>query len=355
MHAHPGIGRYIRELVTRLPPMDSSDELIFMAGKDFFSRFPSISGHKRRVLGSGIYSLSEQLELPVRARGLKLLHVPHFNIPLLFSGRLAVTVHDLTYWHDAGASRSALGQPYAGALFKAIQKKAAAVITVSEATKQDLLTQFPGFDPRRVLVIYEAASSIFNPIPDPAQAARLRQQHSLAAPYVLFVGSLKAHKNIPRLIQAMSLVRGRGLPHELVLVGRSDARSRDLLRLVSEHTFVRYLGEVPDEELVSLYQAADLFVMPSLREGFGLPLLEAMACGTPCISSNLSSLPEILGPDGLYFDPHRVDGLSELIYNVLQNRELRNKMSAQVLGRAKQFSWEHTARRTWEVYRHILG
>jgi glycosyltransferase involved in cell wall biosynthesis len=182
-----------------------------------------------------------------------------------------------------------------------------------------------------------------------------KTKQEFSKPFVLFVGTLKSHKNVPALLDAMERVRRRGLDHELVLAGKKDKRSGELLSRISRLSWVRVLGEVTDPALCCLYNLADLFVLPSFREGFGLPVLEAMACGAPVICSNRSSLPEIAGDAALFFDPLRVDALEELIYNVLINRELREKMSKAGMDRARHFSWEKTAQKTLEVYRRVLG
>ncbi|HTL70447.1 MAG TPA: glycosyltransferase family 1 protein [Candidatus Eisenbacteria bacterium] len=332
---HPGIGRYIRELL---------HEMVAVQGLPV----------RRLQLSAPVYGWREQIELPLRARGVEALHVPHFNIPVFYRGRLVVTVHDLTYLHDAKASRSSLGPAYAKFLFGQIAARADAVLAVSGATRDDLLNSFPRMDPQKVVVTHEAASPVFRPAEDREAAGRLVRSAGVEGPYVLAVGSLKPHKNYERLLAAMEEARRRGLPHELVVIGRPDPRRPEIEAALRVRPFVRYLGERSDAELAAFYNHADLFVFPSLREGFGLPLLEAMACGTPAAASNVSSLPEVGGEAACYFDPLKIDAIAEVLYNVLENRELRQKMSAAGLVRARSFSWEKTADRTRRVYEQVL-
>jgi len=363
MWGHPGIGRYIRELSSHLLREPFEGEFIFLADPQFKEK--GLEGVRAngaavsyRRAKSGIYSLNEQFEIPRLARDLDLLHVPHFNAPVFFKGKMVVTIHDLIYFHNLGASKSRFARAYLSFLLKSIQKKAGAVITVSEYTKKDLLKNFPSFRPELVFVTYEAASPIFTKLEDKERLERVRQKRALKKPFVLFVGSLKAHKNIPTLIKALDYLRAKkGLEHELVLVGRGDSahHNKELVDLMFGHAFVRYLGELEDEELVSLYNLADLFVLPSFWEGFGLPVLEAMACGTPVASSDRTSLPEIVGDAGRLFNPDRVDALIDVLYNILANNELRKKMSSMGIERAKLFSWQRLAAQTLGIYRKALG
>lgn len=347
---HAGIGRYVRELARGLAA--SGRDALLLADERCALRaaLPSLGFRAAR---SRIYTLAEQFEVPRLARGAALLHVPHFNVPLAWRGRLVATVHDLIYLRDPSASRSRFGPAYVRLLLGAVRRRAAAVLTVSEATKRDLV-ELVRLDPAKVHVTPEAASPVFRPISVRPELEDVRHKYGLAAPYVLHVGTLKPHKNVPRLVAAVDRVRARGLPHELVLVGRKDPRRPDLAALVESRPFVRHLGAVPDEDLAALYNAADAFVLPSLVEGFGLPLVEAMACGTPCLASDRSSLPEVLGDAGKTFDPDRVDALEEVLYNVLSDRELRQTMSEAALRRARCFSWRNTVEATLKVYDSVL-
>ncbi len=361
MSDHPGIGRYIRELCRALLEVNKNGQpFCFLGDSKIYDRLglsAYASKTQTRETKSEIYSLGEQVEIPLKARGFSLLHVPHFNIPIFYSGRLVVTVHDLIYLHETGAAKNKAASLMTRFYLKQVCKKAAAILTVSEYTKNDLLNSFPGLSPERVHVTYEAASGAFWPLDksDPVLAAA-SQKFSLKKPMILYVGALRPHKNVTTLIQAVeNLNATKQTEAMLVLAGKSGTWDATLLRKIQASPFINYLGAVSDEELRALYNLADVFVFPSLREGFGLPVLEAMACGTPVISSNRSSLPEIVGDAGLLFDPTRVDALEELLYNVLKNNELQNKMRANGIEQAKKFSWANTASRTEEVYDKVLG
>jgi glycosyltransferase involved in cell wall biosynthesis len=244
---------------------------------------------------------------------------------------------------------------YAKTLFGHIASHAAAVIAVSEFTKNDFLNAFPAARAERVFVTHEAASAAFRHSPDPAKINAFRRKFSLEKPFVLFVGTLKPHKNPLVLLEAVKRLRGRGLDHELVVVGKEDPKRPEVFKALKAEPFARLIGALGDEDLLWAYHAADIFVLPSLREGFGLPLLEAMACGCPVLGSDRASIPEIVGDAGFTFDPDRVDALSELLYNVLRDNELRKKMSLMGIERAKSFSWRKLAEDTLRVYGKALA
>ena len=356
--SHPGIGRYTRELVSALMTLREPENFHFLGYLEDLQlmRDQAASLASNCPVTSKIYSAAEQIEILLKARNFKLLHVPHFNIPVLRSGRMVATVHDLTYLHDAKASRSRWGRPYAEFLFRRIQQSASAVIAVSEYTKNDFLNQFPKMKPERIFVTHEAASPLFRVIDRADSLDAVRTKYAISKPFVLFVGSLKEHKNIPLLIQAVERLRSqKKLDVELLVAGRRDFKNKALWEHIQEKAvFVKYLGEVPDEELAALYNLARVFVLPSLREGFGLPVLEAMACGTAVIVSNRTSLPEIAGSAGLVFDAGCVDELEGLLYNVLTDESLRQSLSSKGLARAAEFSWKKTAGKTLEIYDKVM-
>ncbi len=360
MWRHAGIGRYISDLSDSLISNVSEFDFIFLSDSGFLKNIPKKSQANSKFFfrraSSGIYGLLEQAEVLVKSLDGDLLHVPHFNIPVFFPKKLVVTVHDLIYLNEPGSFPSRFGRAYTAAMFQMIEKKACAVIAVSGHTKQDLLERFCGVPPEKIFVIPEAASGRFKKVSDPDLLNKIRKKYSLREPYVLFVGSLKPHKNLSCLIEAMrSVRRQQKVPHELVVVGRRDAKYPDISQLIRLNTFVRYLGEIPDSDLAALYSLTDLFVLPSLYEGFGLTVLEAMACGAPVLTSNRASLPEVVGDAGKTFDPLRVDALSGLLYTILKNKDLREEMSKKGLQRAALFSWEKAARETLRVYRQVLG
>ncbi len=359
MWGHPGIGRYIRELSREIVSLAPEFRFSFLGEseriKDFFRSSNLLNEPVYTPASSKVYSLAEQWEILKKASNLDLLHSPHFNIPVFYRKKMVVTVHDLIYLHEPTASRFKFGKIYVNELLKQIAKKASLVITVSEYTKKDLLEHFPRFSAERIVAIPEAPSAIFAKMPDHLlQDAKKR--FGLSKPFILFVGTLKPHKNIPTLINAVKILRdSKGIEHDLVLVGRKDQRNKEVLEMIHDNVFVKYLGEPSDKDLVSIYNLADVFVLPSFYEGFGLPALEAMACGTPVIVSNRCSLPEIVGSAGAIFDAGQVDALVGVLYNILFSQELRKNMSNIGLEQAGRFSWRKTAEETVKIYERAMS
>lgn len=357
MWAHPGIGRYIRELTGAMLRLQGAERFLFLAlAGNEGDIFKSLGPVRCELTKAGIYGLAEQKELWDFSKRTALLHVPHFNAPLFCSSRLVVTVHDLIYLKEARFSGSVFGKLYVRAMLRGIEKNARAVIAVSDFTRNDLEAAFPGMK-GRVAVIHEAASASFAPAAGALTSDALKEKFGIEKRYVLFVGSLKAHKNLPVLLDAFeTLLREGKLEAELVVVGRKDPKERALLeRLERSRAFARTLGERSDAELAELYRGAEALVIPSLWEGFGLTAVEGMASGTPVIASNRSSLPEVLGEAGWLFDPERVDQLVEILYNVLNDKNLRHELSKKGLERARCFSWESAARRTLETYERAMA
>ena len=181
-------------------------------------------------------------------------------------------------------------------------------------------------------------------------------KYSITGSFILFVGNISPRKNILALLQAFNKLKKRGIKHKLVIAGKKDQRYEQVLKTLNELNLggeVIFTGYVPEEDLPKLYNAADLFVYPSLYEGFGLPILEAMACGTPVVASNVSSLPEVAGDAGLLVNPQDVDALTNAMYKVLTDDKLKESLIDKGLERAKFFSWEKTARETLEVYKEV--
>jgi glycosyltransferase involved in cell wall biosynthesis len=229
------------------------------------------------------------------------------------------------------------------------------ILTYSEHTKQDVIKVL-GVAEDKIRVTPLAAHGQYRPIPDKEQIRPLLAKHDLAGrPYVLTISSLDPRKNLTRLIEAFRLVKQRepSLRHQLILAGADLGAAESVLETVRRLDLgsqVRWLGYVPFEELPALLNGADLFVFPSLYEGFGLPPLEAMACGTPVVASRSSSLPEVVGDAGLLVDPLQVEELAAAMHRVLTDRQLPAALREQGLRRARLFSWDRTARLTLAAY-----
>ncbi|MDD3245399.1 MAG: glycosyltransferase family 1 protein [Methanosarcina sp.] len=228
------------------------------------------------------------------------------------------------------------------------------IITDSNCTKQDLLKYFK-INEDKIIVIPLAANDKFKLL-DSKEITIIKTKYQLNYPFIFYVGTFSPRKNIPTLIKAFYNLKSKNIEHKLVFVGKKGNMYDKIIGLVSElnlNNNVIFIENVPSEDLPALYNAADLFVYPSLYEGFGLPPLEAMACGCPVITSSTSSLPEVVGDAGIMVDPYDIDGLADSMYKVLTNEGLSKNMSKNGLDRAKMFSWEKCAEETLKVYEEV--
>ena len=292
--------------------------------------------------------------LAVRRQKADLLHMTTYVTPPWSPCPMVVTIHDLSFLEYPHAFswrvRTMLTTLVPGSV-----KRAARVIAVSEWTKQDLIRRY-GVPPEKIVVTPEAPPPGFTRLPD---AQRLPLPPGVVEPFVLAVGNLEPRKNLTRLIEAFGLaVREHGFTGQLVLVGQAHMRAGEVQRAVRERgveSRVVFTGFVSHDDLTLLYNRASLFVYPSLYEGFGLPPLEAMACGCPVLASNVTAMPEVLGDAALLVNPLSIAELAQGMMAVLDRPELAASLREKGLRRAAQYSWRATAAKTREVYAQVLG
>jgi len=360
----PGIGRYVVSLAQAMIPLLSGDErLVLLRDPTQPSRWnlTTLAGERVQVVDTPLspFTLRQQWAIPriLRRLGADLYHSPYYLMPYRPGMPTVLTMYDLIPLlfpqHVSCTARLLFRWMTALALHAASQ-----VIVISQATRRDLLTSYH-FPPQKVTAIPLAADSAFHPQPT-AEVERVRRKYGFPENYLLYLGINKPHKNLVRLIEAWSLVIGSlGFDHwSLVIAGYWDSRypeSQRRAEALGLDDTICFLGPVPEADLPALYSGATLFVFPSLYEGFGLPVLEAMACGTPVVCSNTSSLPEIVGEAALTFDPVDVTAMAAKIEEVLHNEALRDEMREKGLRQAAKFSWERTAKETLEVYREVTS
>jgi glycosyltransferase involved in cell wall biosynthesis len=230
---------------------------------------------------------------------------------------------------------------------------------VSEASKRDILRYFR-VPEGKIDVIYNAIDDRFWQAPNADEIDLVRQRYQLTAPFVLYAGNIKPHKNLERLIEAFHLLRQSSTDFkdvQLLIIGDEISKYATLRRAVHRHKLhkhVRFFGFVKDQTLAALYRLADVFVFPSLYEGFGLPPLEAMASGTPVIVSNVSSLPEVVGDAALMFDPYEPAAIADAMRRVLTDEALRAELRSRGLHRAREFSWERSVARVRQIYADVM-
>jgi glycosyltransferase involved in cell wall biosynthesis len=354
-----GIGTYIRNLLRQLAHLDHETEFVLLCRPEDVPLLATLGANLRPVAEtSGNYSIVEQIRIPLalKREGVTLFHAPHYVLPPLVACRSVVTIHDCIHlmFPQYLPNRLALG--YARASIFAAARRATRVLTVSESSKRDIL-RFVDIKPDKIDVIYNAYDLRFSVEPREEDVSRVRERYQLQDEFVLYAGNVKPHKNLERLIEAFHLVRRRGLDHlKLVLIGDEISRYAALRRAVHRHQlhqYVRFLGYLPEETLAVMYRLAGVFVFPSLYEGFGLPPLEAMASGTPVVTSNVSSLPEVAGDAAVLVDPYDPRAIADGIYQVLTDDRFRRDLRARGAARARQFSWEQSVQRVREIYGEV--
>jgi glycosyltransferase involved in cell wall biosynthesis len=354
-----GIGTYIRNLLRHLARLDRQTEFVLFARPDDCEALGTLGANFRAVPETaGNYSVAEQFRIPLALKraGITLFHAPHYVLPPLIACRSVVTIHDCIHLMFPQYLPNRLAYGYARASVALAAHRATRVLTVSESSKRDIL-RFVDVPADKIDVIYNAYDERFGVEPREEDVVRVRERYQLHDEFVLYAGNVKPHKNLGRLIEAFQIVRNRGLDHlKLVLIGDEISRYAALRRAVHQHQlhkYVRFLGYLPEETLAVMYRLAGVFVFPSLYEGFGLPPLEAMASGTPVVTSNVSSLPEVAGDAAMLVDPYEPDAIADAISRVLTDEALRRDLRQRGLARARQFSWEQSVQRVRDIYSQV--
>jgi glycosyltransferase involved in cell wall biosynthesis len=351
-----GIGTYIRNLLRQLARLDRQTEFVVLCRPDDREALSLLGENFRAVPEtSGNYSISEQIRIPLalKREGVTLFHAPHYVLPPLVRCRSVVTIHDCIHLMFPQYLPNRFALAYARTSIALAARRATRVMTVSESSKRDIL-RFVDAKPEKIDVIYNAFDERFGVEPLEEAVVRVRERYQLHDEFVLYAGNVKPHKNLERLIEAFDLVRKRGLDRlKLVMIGDEISKYAGLRRAVHQHQlhkYVRFLGYLPEETLAVMYRLAGVFVFPSLYEGFGLPPLEAMASGTPVVTSNVSSLPEVAGDAAVLVDPYSPQAIADGIYQVLTDESLRRSLRQKGVARAAQFSWEQSVRRIRAIY-----
>lgn len=357
-----GIGRYTRELVAALLSLESTHQYTIFAAagglKDDEWRLEvQREGVRLRTVplsDDWLARLWHRLRLPIPVEvvtgPLDVFYSPDFTLPPTVGfTRTLLTVHDLSFMHHPDAFVPSL-QHYLEKVVPRSIDRADLVLADSAHARSDLITLF-GVSPEAVRVIHPGVDSRFRPEPDPGEREQLRERYGIGdKPYVLSVGTLQPRKNFVRLIEAFAQFQAEtDGKMQLLIAGRRGWLYDDILAEAKRHEDVQLLGFVEDEDLPALYRGATLFAFISLYEGFGLPVLEAMACGVPVVCSNTSSLPEVAGDSALLVDPLSPDELTEALIRVSGEKGLRQAMIQQGLARAADFTWERSALQLLDV------
>jgi glycosyltransferase involved in cell wall biosynthesis len=344
-----GIGQYILRLTQALAQIDPDDQFVIFKSRKDKTHIVTQANFKQRRLWTPSHHRFERwaISFELAPFALNVLHSPDFIPPAQTRCPTVITMHDLAFLLYPRFLTRASARYYGQVDIAA--RQADHIIAVSESTKRDTIRML-GVPEEKVTVIYEAAHPLFTPITNAETLAHTRARYRLPADFILFVSTVEPRKNLPTLLRAFRRLRDNYKSEAiLAIAGNRGWLAEEVDSVIEELKLsdtVRFLGGVPNEELIYLYSAARLFVLPSFYEGFGLPPLEAMACGTPVIVSNVSSLPEVVGDAGILVNPDDVEELTVAMWRVLTDENLRREMYEKGLRRAKTFSWERAARET---------
>jgi len=354
---HPGIGRYISNLLKAMLELNSKHEFFLFGSKAKLSAFNlRLSAENFIEWNPPVYSLQEQVA-PYEKYNIDIVHVPNFNVPFNIgkgrgTGKLVVTIHDLIYTKFPEYLPSSK-RKIARFLIKNAIKKAGKIIAVSNNTKKDIIDFNPTVR-EKIEVVHESVDPVFQRIDDQSKLRPVKEKYKLPDRFLLFVGSLRRHKNITRLLEAYKILKEDKISHKLVIIGRYDPKEPKILESI-ENADAAYLGEVPTEDLVIIYNLSSLFILPSLYEGFGLPILEAFACGLPVVASGVSSIPEVIdNPDAL-FDPNDARDIANVMRKILENEGLGLELINKGVNRLGFFSWKRAAENTLNVYNQLYA
>ena len=309
------------------------------------------------LVDASMYSIKEQFAVACAARDSSVLHVPHYNAPVMYQGTLLVTILDLTHILDRTYKRTLKSRLYARPILSLVSKKAKHIFTLSEYSKRTLIEGL-GLPEDKVTVTYCGVGSHFYPEDRDKAAEVMQRECGVTRPYILFVGNLKPHKNISALLRAYAkLTRQSSQDCELVIVGEG-AKGAPMLKALASQLGIqkrtKFISSVTDDVLRCAYSAAQVTVLPSFEEGFGLPVIESMACGTPVACSNTAALPEVGGSAATYFDPEDPDSIPAAILSLMESADRWKKQQQLGFENISRFSWSTCAEIHLEVYRRYV-
>lgn len=349
-----GPRRYVRNIISALLAIDHENEYVIYYDSDSsLDKNPLV---EEKIVKMPTKMLWDHIGIPmsVKADAIDVLFCPKNIIPPLVKCKTVITILDLGY--VAGNYYPFIDSLYMNIGMRYSTRKANAVIAISNSTKSDLVSYF-GVKPGKIHAIHLAADESYRLLNDKILLDGIRNKYELPSSFILSVASLHRRKNLPNLIKAFSILKKQmRIEHKLVLIGAPSWKYVEIIRemeVLSAAGDIIWLQSIPEEDLSAVYNLADVLVYPSLYEGFGLPVLEAMACGCPVVCSNTSSLPEVAGNAALLVDPMNVSDIADGVYRVLSDKNLRDDLKDKGLRRASQFSWEKTARETLRVITNV--
>jgi glycosyltransferase involved in cell wall biosynthesis len=351
-----GIGRYLLNFLSYALSIKPEWEFIIFGNQN--TNINLESSNLRKIFIPEYITLwwdQIQLKNAIKKNNIDVFFSPYYKIPLFTKTKTILSIFDVTYLLVEPYDTYFRSKLYLKNFIKLASKKAKKIITCSNYTKNDLL-KILDLPKEKIEVAYLGVSSKFKIIHEKNKMELVKKKYGIDNKYILYVGNLKPHKNVKRLIDAYNLLPETiKREYNLVLAGeQSKSLTKGNKQLgLRDLQFIIFVGHILDEDLPALYGSAELFVFPSLYEGFGLPPLEAMACGCPVVSSNTSSMPEVLGDATLFFNPCHVEEMSLAMRKMLEDENLRNKFRQKGLERAKLFTFEKTAKRILDVFESV--
>lgn len=359
-----GIGRYTRGLVRALADLGRDHQyILFSAGRDPRAQaWPqNVAQCTLPLTDRQLAIIWQRLKLPIPVElftgQLDLFHSPDFVLPPIWRARTVLTVHDLSFMRHPECFSAGLLAYLMDAVPRAV-RRADLILADSESTRSDLC-ELLSVARDRVAVVYPGVEPHFVPQVGHAEIEVVLRRYGIRRPYILGLGTLQPRKNFPRLIRAFDLLRKEHqLPHQLVIGGGRGWLYEEIDQTIADLSLQRDVllaGFVSDEDLPMLYSAADVFAFPSLYEGFGIPILEAMGCGTPVVTSTTSSLPEVAGDAALLVSPDDIEALAHAMWRLIDDGALRNDLRARGFSRVKQFTWERAAQDLLGIYAHLCA
>ncbi len=357
-----GIGRYVRELVAALARIDGETPYkLFVAGATR-ANLPAPMGKNftwqpTRLTPKWLARIWHRAQLPIPVEWWcgesEIFHATDFVLPPTKSSTYTLlTVHDLSFVRVPEAASPRL-KAYLDAVVPRSVQRANHVLADSMATKEDLIELY-GTSPDKITVLLSGIDTRFKPVHDEKVLSTIRQKYNIPQrPYLFTIGTVQPRKNYSRLVLALKLLHERGYDIDLVIAGGKGWLDNPIYTTIREsglEQHIHMVGFVDDEDLPALYSAAELVAFPSLYEGFGFPVLEGMACGTPVLTSNVSSLPEVAGDAAIMVDPYNVEAIADGLIKILGDNKLRDELIAKGFEQAKRFTWEKAATHLKSIY-----
>jgi len=347
-----GIGTYIQNLAAY---MESRVELVLLVAPDDAQRIDQGGSTQKKINSSQKYSIRELYSIAADANSFHadVFHAPHYTTPFGLHMPCITTIHDILHVRRTG-NYSIPQRLYARTMIAHACKASKSVIVDSEFTKRELLDAFP-IAADHIHVIHLGVSSQYSHNYSDSEIETFRRTYGLVKPTILYTGSLKSHKNIHLLIAAFAHMKHRR-EYQLAFCGEPITEQYDLWNMIHQQGLAEEIveiGQISRTDLALAYHAASVVVLPSLYEGFGFSIVEAMASGTPTIGSNAGAIPEVMGDGGVLFDPSSVDDLTTALERVLEDSTLRKQLIQRGLNNVQRFSWERCAEQTYQIYKDV--